>query len=75
MNNQDRYQLALRRDPLEAAALALNFSAGCGSKLAAWNWADRAVEAAAKAGVTLDPGNLSWPELDQMDAQLKAVRP
>lgn len=31
--------------------------------------------AAAKAGVTLDAGSLSWPELDRMDAQLKAVRP
>lgn len=75
MNNNDRYALALRSDPLGAANLALHFSAGCGSKRRAWDWADAAKTAAAKAGVTLDAGSLSWPELDRMDAQLKAVRP
>jgi hypothetical protein len=75
MNNNDRYTIAMRTDPLEAASLAIEFSSGCGSKSAAWNWADRAIAAAARAGVTLDAGNLSWPELDSMKAQLKAVRP
>lgn len=70
MNNNDRYQLVMRKDPLEAAKLALEFSAGCGSKSAAWRWADMAVEAAAKAGITLNPGTLSWPELDSMEEQL-----
>lgn len=74
MNNLDRFKLAMRRDPLEAAALALEFSAGCGSKANAWAWADNAVEAAAKAGVTLDPGTLSWPELDSMQSQLDAAK-
>ena len=74
MNNLDRFKVALRDDPLEAAALAIEYSAGCGSKSAAWGWADRAVAAAASAGVKLDPGTLSWPELDQMEAQLKAAR-
>lgn len=74
MNNNDRYKLALRRDSLEAAALAIDYSAGCGSKSAAWDWANRAKEAAAQAGVTLDCGDLSWPELDRMEDQLRAVR-
>ena len=74
MNNNDRYTIALRTDPLEAAALAIEFSFGCGSKSASWIWADRAITAAAQAGVTLDAGNLSWPELDSMEAQLKAAR-
>ncbi len=75
MNNLDRFKLAMRRDPLEAATLALQFSAGCGSKANAWAWAENAVAAAKEAGVTLDPGTLSWPELDQMEAQLKAAQP
>ncbi len=75
MNNNDRYKIALRTDPLEAAALALQFSAGCGSRNNAWAWAKDAITAAAVAGVTLDPGNLSWPELDAMTKQLQAARP
>lgn len=74
MNNLDRFELAMRRDPLEAAALALEFSAGCGSRARAWDWANSAIAAAEKAGVTLDPGSLSWPELDTMWAQLEAAR-
>ena len=75
MNNNDRYQLAMRRSPLEAAALAIQFSGGCGSKSAAWHWAYRAVDAAAEAGVKLDCGSLSWPELDRMERQIQAARP
>lgn len=75
MNNQDRFKLALRRDPLEAAALALDFSAGCGSNANAWAWADDAKKAAAQRGVTLDAGDLSWPELDKMRRQLEEARP
>ena len=73
MNNNDRFTIALRKSPLEAAALAIEFSAGCGSKSAAWIWAYRAIDAAKQAGVTLDPGHLSWPELDSMTAQLEAA--
>ncbi len=75
MNNNDRYTIAQRRDPLEAAALAIECSAGCGSKSAAWTWADRAVFAASLAGVTLDPGSLSWPELESMQRQLDEAQP
>ena len=74
MNNMDKFKLALRRDPLEAAALALDFADGCGSKGNAHAWADNAVEAAAKASVTLDKGSLSWPETDAMRQQLEAAR-
>ena len=73
MNNFDRFDAAKSSDPLDAAALALQFSAGCGSKSAAWNWADRAVQAAAEAGVKLDGGRASWPDLDAMTDQLAAA--
>ena len=76
MNNNDRYEQALKTDPLEAAALAIRFSGGCGSKSNAWNWADRAVAAAKQAGVTLNPGRASWPDLNAMTDQLtQAVQP
>ena len=75
MNNNDRYQIALRTDPLEAAALALQFSAGCGSRARAWDWAKDAIDAAAEGGVELDAGNLSWPDLDAMTKQLQAPHP
>ena len=75
MNNNDRFTIAMRTNPLEAAEIAIDFSAGCGSRANAWSWANRAIDAAREAGVTLDAGNLSWPELDSMKAQLKAVRP
>ena len=74
MNNNDKFRLAMRRDPLEAAALALEFSAGCASRANSWAWADEAVKAAAQAGVALDVGSLSWPELDSMTKQLEAAR-
>ena len=73
MNNVDKFKLALRGDPLEAARLALEFSSGCSSKANAWAWANNAKEAAARVGVTLDAGDLSWPELDRMEAQLDAA--
>lgn len=71
MNNNDRFELALRRDPLEAAALAIQFGANKGSNAGAWAWAKEAVRAAAEAGITLDCGTLSWPEWDLMETQLK----
>lgn len=48
-SNIDRYleQLEDERNPREAFLLAVHFSAGCGSKSAAWNWADRAIRDAA----------------------------
>lgn len=73
MNNNDRFNQAMRSDPLEAAALAIQFSSGCGSKSAAWGWADRAVEAAAERGVKLDGGRASWPDLPAMTGQLVAA--
>ena len=74
MNNEDRYKVALRKDPLEAAELALDFSDGCSSRNRANMWADAAVEAAAKAGVTLDKGDLRWADTDAMRATLAAAR-
>jgi len=73
VNNNDRYNQALRRNPREAAALAIEFSGGCGSRGNAWNWARAAVEAASQVGITLDPGPDSWPDLDGMQQQLDAV--
>ncbi len=70
MNNRDRYDTALEKNPREAASLALDFADGCGSKANAWNWADRARSAAALAGVTLDGGSRSWPDTDAMREQL-----
>lgn len=75
MNNNDRFELAMRRNPLEVASLAIQFSSGCGSRNNAWNWANAAVDAAKQAGVTLDPGTLSWPELQSMQSQLEAAQP
>jgi len=74
VNNNDRYEVALRRDSLEAAALAIQFTDGCGSKAAAWSWADRAVKAAAEVGVALAPGSLSWPDTVAMTDQLAAAQ-
>ena len=74
MNNQDRFEIAKRSNPLEAAALAIQFASGCGSKSAAWSWADDAVKAAAEAGIALNPGRASWPDLDSMQEQLNAAR-
>lgn len=72
MNNFDRYDIALESNPREAASLALDFADGCGSKANAWNWADRAKAAAAKAGIALDGGSRSWPDTDAMRRQLVA---
>ncbi len=74
MSNLDRFEQAMRSDPLEAAALAIQFSGGCGSKVAAWSWADGAVEAAAQVSVTLDAGHASWPNLNAMTDQLAAAK-
>ena len=73
MNNFEKYDDALARDPLEAAALAIQFASGCGSKSAAWSCADNAVKAAAEAGIALNPGRASWPDLDAMTDQLAAA--
>jgi len=73
VNNFDRYDQALLRSPREAAALAIGFSGQCGSKSNAWNWANRAIEAAAQAGITLIAGSASWPDLDAMQRQLDAI--
>ena len=75
MNNNDRYNKALRTNPREAAALAIEFSAGCGSRSNAWNWAHLACAAAAEIGINLDGGSDSWPDLDAMTRQLDAARP
>lgn len=74
MNNNDRFNKALDTDPLEAAALAIQFSGSCGSRRNAWNWAEDAVRAASSVGVVLNPGHASWPDLDAMERQLKAAR-
>ena len=73
MNNNERFETAMRRDPKEAAALAIQFASGCGSKSAAWSWADDAVKAAAEAGIALNPGRASWPDLGAMTDQLAAA--
>ena len=75
MNNNDRYNKAFRTNPREAAALAIEFSAGCGSRSNAWNWAHLARAAAAEIGIDLDCGTDSWPDLDAMTRQLEAVAP
>lgn len=64
MNNRDRYDIALETNPREAAALALQFANGCGSKASAWNWADR--KAAAPA--------LIVPEEWQAQAMIEHMR-
>ncbi len=74
MNNFDRYDIALESNPREAAALALEFADGCGSKNNAWNWAERAKAAAAEVGVTLDGGSRSWPDTEAMRQQLRGSR-
>lgn len=75
MSNAERFDQAIdRKDYLGAALLATGFSAGCASKNNAWNWAEDACRAAALAGVTIDPGKGRWPDLDKMEAQIKAAR-
>ena len=71
MSNRDLYQKALdAQDWKEAARLALQFAAGKGSRSGCWSWAEEAIASAAKAGITLAPGNLSWPDLEGMEKQL-----
>ena len=71
MNNNDRFQIAMnKKDYRGAAELAISFGEGKASKSGMWAWARDAVDAAAKTGVTLDPGNLSWPDFETMRAAL-----
>ena len=72
MNNNDLFQIEVDGGRhLAAAKLALDFAAGKSSKSGAWAWASSAIEEAAKAGITLDAGHLSWPDLDGMRKQLE----
>jgi hypothetical protein len=72
MRHVDLFQEAIDRgDYVEAARLAIQFGRGKGSRAGAWNWADDAVKAAAQAGISLDPGHLSWPDFDRMEQQLE----
>lgn len=73
-SNEDRYSIALRSDPLEAAELALEFADGCSSHARTDYWTNNAIAAAAQAGVTLDKGDLSWPDTDAMRRQIAASR-
>jgi len=71
MNNNDLFTIQVDAGRhLEAAKLALDFAAGKSSKHGAWAWAEAAIEEAAKVGVTLDPGHLSWPDLEGMRKQI-----
>lgn len=71
MSNEDLYNKALKNNaPIEAARLALRFAGNCSSRSRCWGWTDRAISAAAMAGIQLLPGNLSWPDIDAMEQQL-----
>jgi len=71
MNNYDYFQIEMdAKNYISAALLAIKFSRGKCSKSGAWEWAGKAVEAAEKAGITLDAGNLSWPDWDKMSDKL-----
>ena len=71
MNNNDLFKIEINKGNfLKAARLACHFGAGKGSRAGAWSWADEAVAAAAKAGIKLDCGNLSWPDFGAMLKQL-----
>lgn len=73
MTNQDEFNIA--RDAGEykkAAELAIDFGRGKASKSGAWAWADDAVRMAAKAGITLNPGRMSFPDFDKMTQALNA---
>jgi len=71
MNNNDLFQIALnKKDYRRAAELAIQFGEGKASKAGMWAWARDAVDAAAHAGITLDPGNLSWPDFEAMRVKL-----
>lgn len=71
MNNFERFEERLREgDFTGAALLAIEFAGRCGSKANAWAWAERAVEAAAQAGVKLHPGGGRWPDLQGMEERL-----
>lgn len=73
MTNDDRFQEALNdKNYLEAAGLALDFGQGKASKAGAWSWANKAIWAAQQAGITLHPGNLSWPDFDKMSEELNS---
>lgn len=75
MNNNDLFQIEMNNKRYwSAAKLAIQFAYGKSSKSGAWAWARSAQEAANKFGVTLDPGNLSWPDLEGMEGQLDAAK-
>lgn len=77
MTNLDRFNEALDAGkPVEAAKLALSFSAGCGSRINAWSWANRAV--AALDGQTKRQerlkaalGTASWPNLPDAEEAIQ----
>jgi hypothetical protein len=72
MNNNDYFQIEVNKgDHRAAALLALEFAAGKASRSGCWSWANAAIEQAAEIGIELDPGNLSWPDLNSMTNQLK----
>lgn len=73
MSNQDQFDAAIAASNfVEAARLAIQFGSHKGSRNGAWNWANDAIEAAQKAGITLNPGRLSWPDFRAMEQQLEA---
>lgn len=76
MNNQDLFDREVAAGNFKAAAeLAISFGEGKASKSGQWAWARDAVAAAARAGVTLNPGSYSAPDFDAMRAQLSATVP
>lgn len=72
MNNYDKFMmLKMKKDWVSAALFAIDCGRGKSSKAGAWAWADEAVLCAAEHGIALEPGPLSWPDFDAMEAQLK----
>jgi len=73
MTNNDYFTKAIENGSyLEAANLAISFGRGKASRSGAWWWANQAIWAAQMAGITLRPGNLSWPDFNQMENDLNA---
>jgi hypothetical protein len=74
MNNNDLYKNELKTgNYLMAAKLAVEFARGKGSRAGAWDWAKLAKEAAELGGITLNMGDMSWPDLDLMQAEIEAA--